>query len=131
MCVYWCCCDIVKFTYVPLYLHTYVRTYVCLTVTLETDNTFYNSQISHHTIGTCVLTVHACVCMFVATYTMYVHTSVRTVKPVLKTTCVEGSPVHRDHCRLMREPLNRYYYTSSQGPPVYRDCIIWSLEWSS
>ena len=35
------------------------------------------------------------------------------VKPVLKTTCIEGLPVDSDHCRLVWEPLEQYYCTST------------------
>ena len=49
----------------------------------------------------------------------------QAVRPVLRTTCLEGSPVYRDH-RTVGWSVNHSVYTvaplsSVQGPPVYRD----------
>ena len=35
------------------------------------------------------------------------------VKPVQKTTCIEGPPVYRDHSGKVQEPIYQYYCTST------------------
>ena len=44
-----------------------------------------------------------------------------TVKPILKTTCIQRPPVYRDHTRLAHCPLQLHSKTSIQEPLVYRD----------